>query len=128
MKRIEPVVLKETAYIAVWILLLSLLTQSVFLIIGKWDYTVLLGNILSGCIGVINFLLLGITVQKAVGKEKKEAATTMKVSQSIRTLLLFAAAAVGALLPQVFNIWSVLIPLFFPRIAIAFRPMFNKSK
>ena len=45
MKKIEPVVYKETANIALWTLILSAIMQAVFLVIGKWDYTVLLGAI-----------------------------------------------------------------------------------
>lgn len=127
MKKIDEVVLKETKYIAAWVVVLSLLLQSIFLIMGKWNYTVLLGNLLSGGIGIINFLLMGLTVQSAVDKDKKEAATAMKASLTLRTFILFAAAAIGVLLP-VFDTWAVLVPLFFPRIAVAFRPVFEKNK
>ena len=53
MKKLDPVVIRETRYVALCVFLLSILTQAVFLIIGKWDYTVLLGNLLSGCVGII---------------------------------------------------------------------------
>ena len=100
--------------------------EAVFLIIGKWSLPVLLGNLLGGCMAVLNFFLLGLTVQKAVTKEEKEAKDAMKVSQSLRMLMLFATAALGALLP-VFNIFATLIPLLFPRIAIALRPVFDRK-
>lgn len=128
MKKVDKTVLKETRYIASFVLIFSVLTQAIFLIIGKWDYTVLLGNILSGGVAIMNFFLMGITVQSAVNKEDKEARGTMKMSQSLRTLLLFAAAALGVLLPCFHTVTS-LIPLFFPRIAIAFKPLFlNREK
>lgn len=125
MKKIDPTVLKETKYIACWVLLLSAITQAVFLVIGQWDYTVLLGNLLSGGIGILNFFLLGLTVQKAVTKEEKEAKVAMKVSQLYRMLLLLIVVIIGVVLPC-FSIWTVIIPLFFPRIAIAARPLFDK--
>lgn len=124
--KIEPVVKKETGYIAVWTVIFSALMEAVFLVIGKWDLTVLYGNLLSATVAVLNFFLMGLTVQKAVGKEEKEASNTMKASQALRTFMLFAAAALGALL-DCFNIFSALIPLLFPRIAVAIRPMFNKK-
>lgn len=128
MKKVDKTVLKETRYIASFVLIFSVLTQAIFLIIGKWNYTVLLGNILSGAVAILNFFLMGITVQAAVNKEDKEARGTMKMSQSLRTLLLFAAAALGVLLPCFHTVTS-LIPLFFPRIAIAFKPLFlNREK
>lgn len=48
--KIDATVRRETIYIAVWVGILSLLMEAVFLIIGKWDYTVLLGNLLSGAV------------------------------------------------------------------------------
>ena len=125
MLKLNDTVKKETVYIATWVLILSAVMESVFLCLGKWDYTVLLGNLLGGLAGVLNFLLLGITVQKAVTKDEKDAKTFMKGSQSLRTFMLFVIAAIGALL-NIFNTWSTLIPLLFPRIAIAISPLIRK--
>lgn len=127
MNRIDETVKKETAYIAVWVLILSVLTQAVFLIIGKWDYTVLLGNLLSGSAAVLNFFLMGISLQKALGKEEKDAQNTMKLSRTYRNLFLLVVTVLGVTLPW-FNLWTVLIPLLFPRIAIVFRPLFDHKQ
>ena len=127
MKKVDQTVLKETGYIASFVLLLSAFVQAVFLIIGKWNISVLLGNLLSGAVAVGNFFLMGLTVQAAVNKEEKQAKNMMKLSQSGRLLLLFAAAAIGVALPC-FNTVTSLLPLFFPRIAIALRPLFLKRE
>lgn len=126
MAKVSQTVRQETLYIAAWVVILSVLMQAVFLITGNWNITVLLGNILSGAFSVLNFFLMGLSVQKAVEKDEKQARNVMKASQSLRTLMLFAVAAVGVLLPC-FDIWTSLIPLFFPRIAVNFRPLFNKK-
>lgn len=126
MKKIDPTVLKETKYMAVWILILSAFLQAGFLMLRMWDYTVLLGNALSGLAGVANFLLMGITVQKAVLKDEKDAKTAMQVSLLYRSLMLLVVTVLGVVLP-VFHMWAVIIPLFFPRVAIAFRPLFDKK-
>lgn len=127
MKRIDQTVLTETGYIAVWEVIFSVLMQAVFLIAGIWDYTVLFGNLLGAAAAVLNFFFMGLTVQSAAVKSEKAAKNTMKLSQSLRTLFLFAAAVVGVTAPC-FQIAASLIPLFFPRIAIAFRPLFFKTK
>lgn len=127
MKKIDATVIKETGYIAFWVLVLSALTQSVFLVIGEWDYTVLLGNILSGAISVLNFLLMGITVQRALDKSEEDAKKSVKVSQLYRFLLLVVVVIIGVVLPC-FSTWTVIIPIFFPRIAIIFRPLFDKRR
>ena len=46
MKKIDPTIMKETSYIGTVAFLFNIVMQSVFLIIGKWDYTVLLGGML----------------------------------------------------------------------------------
>jgi len=118
MKKIDETVLKETKFIAFSTLILSALMQAVFLIIGKWDITVLFGNLLGGGLAVLNFFLMGLTVQKAVMLDEKEAKNSIKISQTYRTLLMIVVAALGVAL-SCFNTWAVIIPLFFPRIAIA---------
>lgn len=126
MRKTDPTVIKETKYILCWVLVFSALMQAVFLIIGRWDYTVLTGNLLSGAAVVLNFFLLGRTVQNALEKDEKDAKTAMKLSQSYRFLMLTVVVVVGAALP-VFNTLAVIIPVFFPRVAIALRPLFDRK-
>ena len=127
MTKISDVVIKETKYIAYFVILFSVIMESVFLVMQKWDYTVLLGNILSATAVVLNFLFMGISIQKALEKDEKDAKTAVKASQSLRTFFLFVVVAIGAAVP-IFNIWSSIIPLLFPRIAIALRPLFNRKE
>ncbi|MBE7036219.1 MAG: hypothetical protein E7403_02880 [Ruminococcaceae bacterium] len=127
MSKVDPMVLKETKYIACWVLILSVLLQAVFLVIGAWDYTVLLGNLLSGSVCVLNFFLMGTTVQKALQKDKDGAKTTIKASQLYRMLMLTVTVVLGATLPC-FQLWATVIPLFFSRIAVSFRPLFDKKQ
>ncbi len=126
MKKIDATVLKETAYIFAFTLIFSVLMQAIFLIVGKWNYTVLLGNLLGASAAVGNFLLMGITVQNALGKEEKDAKNLMKLSQMLRLLMLFVIAMIGYLVP-VFSTVAVIIPYIFPRIAVALRPLFMKK-
>ena len=126
MAKIDATVQRETKYIAAWVVIFSVLMQAVFLLIGKWDYTVLLGNILSATGAVLNFLFMGITVQKAVLKDEKDAKTAVRLSMIYRTLLMLAFMVVGAVVP-VFNLWASLIPFLFPRLAIAIKPISDKN-
>lgn len=127
MRRIDPVVEKETKYIAVWVLLLSALMQAVFLVIGRWDVSVLLGNVLSGVAVVANFFAMALAVQKAVAEEQKQAKQTMHASNAVRMLAMFVVLAVGVLLP-VFSTWTVIIPFVFPRLIVAVRPAVDRMK
>lgn len=127
MKKPGTVVLKETKYIALVVLSLSFVMQIVFAVLSAWDYKVLLGNILSAALSIANFLFMGITVEKAVLCDEKEARTIIRNSQTLRQIMLFAVTAAGVLLPC-FNTFSVIIPLIFPRIAISLKPLFGKNK
>jgi hypothetical protein len=128
----DPAVKKETGYIAVWVILLSLVMEAVFLIIGKWDLSVLFGNIGGAAIAIGNFFLLALiatrSMEKALAKGKpEEAALRVKTLARFRLL---GCALLCALLIGVFktNIYATVIPLLFPRIGIAFRPMIDRKR
>ena len=127
MKKIDPTVKKETLYILIFSVIFSVLMQSVYLCIGRWDITVLYGNLLGVFGAVGNFFLMGMTVQKALGKEQKEIKNMMKLSQMLRMLLLFAVALVGYLVPA-FNLVAVVIPFIFPRVAVTLRALLIKDQ
>ncbi len=124
--KLDVTVIKETRYIAFWVIIFSLLLQAGFLVSSYWNYTVVLGNILGGVTAVLNFLLMGITVQKAVIKKEEDAKKTMKVSSTYRNLMILIIAVIGISLPC-FDTISTLVPLFFPRIAILIKPLVDKK-
>ena len=70
--KVTEAVKRESIYVAIWVGVLSLLMEAVFLICGWWETGVLLGNILGGAAAVLNFFLMGLSVQKAVEKDEKE--------------------------------------------------------
>ena len=126
-KKVDPVVLKETRYIAIAVLILSVLQQAVFLILGKWDVTVLLGNLYGAAIAVGNFFLMGLTVQKCLTLEPDDAKKRMKLSQQGRLLMLLVLCMIGAALPC-FNTIALLVPQFFPRIGVTVRGLTLKGE
>lgn len=126
MQKIDPTVLKETRYIAAAVIVLSAVMEAVFLILGKWNYTVLLGNLLGAAAAVGNFLLMGISIQKTLDMTPEDAAKRMKLSQRLRMLMLLVIAVIGVAL-KCFNTIAVLATLFFPRIGVAFRPALDRK-
>lgn len=111
---------------AAWVLIFSAVMQAVFLVIGQWDYTVLLGNVLGAAAVILNFLGMGITVQYAVGMDEKDAKQRIKASGMLRMLAIFVILIIGVVLPY-FSTWTVVIPLFFPRIIVMIRPLWDKK-
>ncbi len=126
MAKPDKTVLKETGYIAFCTLVMSLIMQVVFALLSKWDYTVALGNLWGAFIGVFNFFVMGLFIQKAVTKEEEEAKKIIRLSHSIRTMFLLISVVIGVVVPFM-STMSVIIPLFFSRIAIALRPLKKDS-
>lgn len=125
MKKIDGTVVRETCFVALAALFFSSVMEIIFLIAGQWDYTVLLGNLLGGAVSVLNFFLMGITIQNSLEKEQKEAKDTIKLSKALRDIMLLLAAVLAVAVPC-FNIVSGLVSLFFTRLAVAIRPFFKK--
>lgn len=126
-KNIDPVVRKETRFIAIIVLILSALMQAVFLIIGQWDYTVLLGNLYGAALAVLNFFLMGMTIAKVVMLEPDKAKKKIQLSQQLRLLMLLVGCVIGAVLPFMHTI-ALLVPHFFPRIGVTIRGMLLKGE
>lgn len=129
MKKVDKVVIKETIYISIWTLILSVLMHGVFIILYNClpqnftdpYYEVVLGNLLGASVAILNFFLMGLSVQKSVSKEEqKDAKSFMRLSMMLRFILLIVTAVLGAVVP-IFNLWATIIPLFFPRIGLLFR-------
>lgn len=125
LKDLQPAVKKETKRVAVitfsgvvlmWVAfgVLHLLTpESV-----PFDYTVFLGGIGGGVIAVLNFFLMGITVQKIASQTDEDMARTqMKASYSQRLMLqiLWIIVAIAA---PCFQFVAGIAPLLFPSLGI----------
>jgi len=124
----DPAVRKETGYIALWVGALSLVMEAVFLLLRRWDWSVLAGNLGGAAVAIGNFLLLAITVSKAVASgNPKDAARRVRATATLRLL---GVAGVCVLLIAVAktNLYATLIPLLFPRIGLAFRPLIDKKR
>ena len=128
----DPAVKKETGYIVVWVVLLSLVMEGVFLIIGQWDLSVLFGNLGGAAVAVGNFFLMALIATRAVNRavekgKPEEAAARVKATATVRLL---GCLAICVILIAVFktNLFATVIPLLFPRIGIAFRPMIDRKR
>ena len=126
MSKIDATVQKETKFVAFVSFILSILMQGGFLIAGFWNYTVISGNLLGYVAAVGNFLLLGLTVQRAIGKEEKEIKRLVAFSQYGRLLILLLVALIANFV-SIFNLVATVIPFIFPRIAVMIRPYVKKD-
>ena len=70
--KVQKAVLKETGHIAIGVLIADVIMCIVFALLKKFDYTVVLGALLGTGIAVANFFFLGVTLQKAVGRNLRQ--------------------------------------------------------
>jgi len=127
MIKADKTVVKETLWVSAWMLVFSVIMQAVFAFCGIWSYKVLLGNLLGVIVMILNFFFMGITVQQALVKDEADAKKLMKLSQSLRTLFIFVCVVAGVMLPC-FSTIATIVPLFFPRIAVALRPLMKNKQ
>ena len=126
-QKISGAVRTETLFILCFSGVLSLLMQSVFLLIGAWDLTVVWGNLLGLFASVGNFFFMAMTVQWSVERSPEGGKALMRTSLTVRMFCLFLILMIGALL-SCFHTIAVLIPMIFPRIAIALSPWIRKKE
>lgn len=90
------------------------------------DYSLPIGAVYGIVLSALNFLVLGICAQNALGKgTPKSAQTYMNISYCLRYLGLFGLLTIAALVPFI-NLIAAVIPLFFVRIAITIREIKNE--
>ncbi len=127
MAKMDPVVKRETEYVAIWVMAVCILIQGVCLVLHWWNLPVLFGSLLGGVTAIGNFMLMCRMVQKAVLQDPKQAKNTVKLSQGLRLMMQGLILVLAAVVP-VFNIWAAAIPLLIPRIAISLRELRNAKK
>lgn len=125
---VDKTVRQETAFIGVCVLGLTAVMELVFLLLGHWDLTVLYGGLYGAFVAVFNFFLMGLTVQRAVERDPKNAQNLVKASSSARLLMQLVFCAVAAMLPGAFNLLAVILPLLFPRIGVMLRQLQGKKQ
>jgi len=142
MIKLQETVKRETLRVAAGTAVLTVLMVAVFLLLGFFDWSVLLGAVYGCFFAALNFFLMALSVQKAAesmngvqlppeeetaeGEEAAEkplspqaqdAKKKMQLSYHLRMLMLIAAAGIGVAAPC-FHPVAALVPLLFPRLVI----------
>lgn len=116
--KIQQATKRETLHIATGVLIFSAVMNLIFVLLRRWDLSVLWGSLLGGGFAVVNFFALGLTVQKmAADPNEKRGKLTMQMSYTLRMLFTVFIVALAIKLPGVSWLPTV-ISLFFPRLTI----------
>ena len=62
----------DTVWLALGEVIVAAIVSAVYLLIGRFDYTVLTGAALGGAVTVINFLILSVGVNRAINRFVEE--------------------------------------------------------
>ena len=83
--------------------------------------TVILGGLVGGFVAVLNFFLMGITVQKVSSAENEELGRRLMKASYSRRMLMQMAWVVIAIVAPCFQFAAGIIPLLFPSAAAKLR-------
>ena len=133
---LQPAVKKETRNVFLYTLIGCVLMIIAFFAVHKWfvpenvpfDYTIFTGAVGGLLVATLNFLLMGITVQKVAAEEdEKKAGQIMKMSFSRRMLMQIAWIVIALVVPAIF--WAAgILPLLFPSAGIKIKGIFEQKK
>lgn len=127
--KIEQAVKTETKHISIGVVTMTVVLLLVFVVLGRFDYTVLLGALLGAGFAILNFFLMAMAVQRSVHQGDPEKAKKITQSSYTKRLLLTAAVLVVGVKVPYFNWITTILPLFFPRITISIMtlPIFRRK-
>ena len=120
------VIYRETLFVLAGSLVLSLVMELVFLLLGRWRPAVLYGNLLTVFATTLNYYLMCRALLRAVaaGGDENNVKARMKASATGRMLLLGLIVAGGCYASVRWNavdLWATLIPLLFVRLTLFVR-------
>lgn len=119
-ERPQETIVRETKRIAIGVCILLIVMLAVYAGLGRFSLAVLLGGLLGAAYAVLNFFMLGMTVQKAaqIQPENAELARMqMKSSYNMRMIGMLIVVVIAFALPFVDGL-ACMIPMVFPRITI----------
>jgi|GEM_PF-457968 len=126
--KLDPAVKKESLFIALTTLAGGAVVQLVFLLIGRWNLSVLLGGVIGWAAAAANFFFMSVTVQRAVASgDEARAKQMMSLSYTVRTLGLLGVVALSLIVDAIHWI-PVVAAVFLPRAAILVRQLTQKKE
>ncbi len=126
----DSAVRRETARVATGVFALVAVMLAVYAVIGKFSVPALLGGVYTGLLTVVNFFIMGMTVQGITNRAAEKARTEqeiveltlemknrMKLSYNLRMIALFALLVAGIAVFK-FDPIATILPILFPSLVI----------
>ena len=118
---------KQTLSILAGSFVLAGIMVIVFAVLGYFALSVVWGALLGVFCATLNFFLLALTLEYALGKGARKAQGIMGLSYTVR-IVIIAVIVVFAIKSPHINYVATAIPLLFPRIVIYVINFLNKGK
>ena len=119
--KIDPIVKKETGYMALGSLICTAVVALVFVLLRKFDVTVALGCLVGYVLTVGNFFVMSNTLTKAISTgDEVTAKLKMKQSYVTRSVVMLVVMGASIVLEQIHWV-PVIASVFYPRIVIFVR-------
>lgn len=126
MKKLDPVVRKESGFIALSSLICAALVQAAFLLFEKWDFSVALGGIIGWVLSAGNFFLMSVGVQSAVEcADENQAQLKMRTSYTWRMVVILAVMVISFVVDAIHWV-PVVASIFYPRVIITIRQLWQR--
>ena len=130
----QPAIKEETKHVAFYTAVGLVLMWLAFLVLHlcmpekvAFDYTVILGGLGGGAVAVLNFLWMGLMVQKAAAKAGDQDAVRTLVKGSYSQRMLFQMLwVIIAIIAPCFHYAAGILPLLFPGTGIKIMGILKK--
>ena len=121
---------RETGIIALGQVICVAAMLGVFMLLGRFDMSVLLGGIVGGVLGVVYYMTMvicaNIAMKKALDQDVKGGQAVMQLSQLLRMIGLFAVLVACALTKQM-NLLALALPIVFVRPILGVADMIQRK-
>ena len=126
----RKIVFKETAVVAVGMVICTAVMLGVFALLGKFNLSVILGGIFGCLLMILNFFFMAmgtsIAADKAEKQDVKGGKSILQTSRLLRYILLFVILFALAK-SEICNIFALAIPLLFLRPVLMVGEFFRKK-
>ena len=116
----QETIIRETKRIAAGVTMLFVIMLIIYAVLGKLSPAVVLGGVLGSAYAVLNFFMLGMTVQKVAGiraENEELARMQMRTSYQSRMIGMVVVVVIAFAVPFIDGL-ACLIPMVFPRLTI----------
>lgn len=115
----HPVGMKHFVKVTKFNAVLTAVENVVFLLLSKWDFTVLIGSLWGLLMTSLYFYLICVSVPRALNNEDPNVARKHIQATYIERMLIVVLGVVIAFKVPFIHSWAAVIPLLFTRISIS---------